>query len=72
MKMWEMAAGLLVALTNEEDELLNKIMEDDNIVLSEREEVVAEHLSRKDVLIREETGDQYIFKVNYKIDAWRD
>jgi len=72
MKLWELAHGLMISLTNEEDELLNKMMEDDKVVLSEREEVVAQHLTQKSVFIREETDEKYIFTVNYRIDTWRD
>lgn len=72
MKIWELAHGLLTQLSNEEDELLNKIMEDDKVELDEREEIIAQHLTQKGALIREETNDAYIFKVNYRVDTWRD
>lgn len=72
MKLWELAHGLLTPLTNEEDALLNKMMEDENSVLDEREEVVAQHLLQKGALIREETEESYIFRVNYRVDTWRD
>ena len=72
MKMWELASGLMTSLTNEEDELLLKIMEDDKVVLSEREDVVAHNLLHKNALIRQETDSSYIFKVNYAVDSWRD
>lgn len=72
MKLWELASGLLTPLTNEEDELLNKMMDDESTMLNEREEVVAQHLLQKGALIREETEDSYIFRVNYRVDTWRD
>ena len=72
MRVWELATGLLTPLTNEENELLNKMMENDRVTLNEREEIVAQSLLQKGALIREETEDKYIFKVNYKIDTWRD
>lgn len=72
MKLWELATGLITPLTNEEDELLNKLMEDDSVVLDEREEIVAQHLLQKGALTREETEDSYIFRVNYRVDTWRD
>ena len=72
MKIWELAHGLLTPLTNEEDELLNMMMDNETVVLNEREEVVAQNLLQKGALIREETGDSYIFKVNYYVDTWRD
>ena len=72
MKVWELAAGILTPLNNEEDELLNKMMEDDTVMLSEREELVAQQLLQKGALIREETEESYIFRVNYKVDTWRD
>lgn len=72
MKLWELASGLLTPLSNEEDELLNKMMDDESTLLNEREEVVAQHLLQKGALIREETEDSYIFRVNYRVDTWRD
>lgn len=72
MKLWELASGLLTPLTNEEDELLNKMMDDESTMLNEREEVVAQHLLQKGALIREETEDSYIFRVNYRVDTWHD
>ena len=72
MKMWELASGLMTSITNEEDELLLKIMDDDKVVLSEREDIIANNLLHKNVLIRQETDSSYIFKVNYAIDSWRD
>lgn len=72
MKLWELANGLITPLNNEEDELLHKMMEDDDISLDEREEMIAQHLTQKGILIREETDETYIFKVNYRVDTWRD
>ena len=72
MKMWELAHGLITPLTNEEDELLNKMMDNESVTLNEREETVAQHLLQKGALIREEANDSYIFKVNYYVDTWRD
>ena len=72
MRIWELATGILTPLTNEENSLLNRIMDDDKIILSEREEIIAQNLVQKGALIREETDKSYIFKVNYKIDTWRD
>ena len=70
--MWELAHGLMTPLTNEEDELLLKLMDDEKVILSERESVVAQTLLQKNALIREETENSYIFKVNYAVDSWRD
>lgn len=72
MKLWELASGLLTPLNNEEDELLNKLLVDDSVKLTEREEMVAQALTQKGALIREETEDTYIFRVNYRVDTWRD
>lgn len=72
MKLWELAPGLLTPLNNEEDELLNKLLVDDSVALTEREEMVAQVLTQKGALIREETEDTYIFKVNHRVDTWRD
>ena len=72
MRIWELASGLLTPLTNEENTLLNKIIDDDKVILSEREEIVAQNLVQKGALNRDETNDSYIFKVNYKVDTWRD
>jgi len=72
MKLWELATGLLTPLNNEEDELLNKLLADDSVKLTEREEMVAQLLTQKGALIREENEDSYIFRVNHKVDTWRD
>ena len=72
MKLWELAPGLLTPLNNEEDDLLNKMLADDSVSLTEREEMVAQTLTQKGALIREETEDTYIFRVNLRVDTWRD
>ena len=72
MRVWELSTGILTPLTNEENDLLNKMMEDEKTVLSDREEILAQSLLQKGALIREETEETYIFKVKYKTDTWRD
>ena len=72
MKMWELATGLMTPLTNEEDDLLLKLIDNEKVKLSEREEMIAQQLTQKNALIREETETSYIFKVNFSVDLWKD
>lgn len=72
MKMWELATGLMTSLTNEEDDLLLKLMDDEKVILSERESIVAQNLLQKNALVRHESDGSFIFRVNYAVDSWRD
>lgn len=72
MRFWELASGLYTILTEEEDDLLVKIIKNQEGKLSEREEIIAQRLVHKDVLIREDDKNGDTFKVNYKVDIWRD
>lgn len=73
MKIWELASGLYTPLSEEENDLLQRFIVSEDIQLSEREEQVAMHLVSRDVLIREEHEEnEDRFRVNYKIDVWRD
>lgn len=72
MKVWELASGIMTPLTNEEDDLLLKLIVDEKVKLSEREEIVAQQLTQKNALIREETETSYIFKVNFSAELWKD
>jgi len=72
MKLWELANGILTPLSEEENDLLEKFLEDENCELTERDEIVAQKLVSKSVLIREDKEDCEKFRVNYKVDVWRD
>ncbi|KKM02132.1 hypothetical protein LCGC14_1787510 [marine sediment metagenome] len=72
MKLWELANGILTPLSEEENDLLEKFLEDENCELNEREEIVAQKLVSKSVLIREDKEDCDKFRVNYRVDVWRD
>ena len=72
MKLWELANGILTPLSEEENDLLEKFLEDENCELNEREEIVAQKLVSKAVLIREDKEDCDKFRVNYRVDVWRD
>ena len=72
MKLWELANGILTPLSEEENDLLEKFLEDENCELTERDEIVAQKLVSKFVLIREDKEDGEKFRVNYKVDVWRD
>ncbi len=72
MKLWELANGILTPLSEEENELLEKFLEDADCKLNEREEIVAQKLVSKFVLIREDKEDCDKFRVNYRVDVWRD
>jgi len=72
MKLWELANGILTPLSEEENDLLEKFLEDGDCDLNEREEIVAQKLVSKAVLIREDKEDCDKFRVNYSVDVWRD
>ena len=72
MKLWELANGILTPLSEEENDLLEKFLEDENCELTERDEIVAQKLVSKFVLIREDREGGEKFRVNYKVDVWRD
>lgn len=72
MKLWELANGILTPLSEEENDLLEKFLEDEDCELTEREEIVAQRLVSKAVLIREDKEDCDKFRVNYQVDVWRD
>lgn len=72
MKLWELANGILTPLSEEENDLLEKFLEDEDCELNEREEIVAQKLVSKFVLIREDKEDCDKFRVNYRVDVWRD
>lgn len=72
MRFWELNGGLYTVLTEEEDDLVVELIKNENYQLSEREEIIAQNLVHKDVLIREDHDNGQTFKVNYKKDVWRD
>lgn len=72
MKIWELASGLQTPLTEEENDLLLMLIEDETQTLDEREKIVAQTLVSKSVLNRVDKDDDYSFSVNYQVDAWRD
>lgn len=72
MKLWELANGILTPLSEEENDLLEKFLEDEDCELNEREEIVAQKLVSRAVLIREDKEDCDKFRVNYRVDVWRD
>ena len=73
MKVWELASGIRIPLCNEEQELVEKLLEDDDYILSEREIVIAQTLANKDILIKEELENgESNFGINYHVDVWRD
>ena len=70
MRIWELASGINVVMTEEESKLLNRFLKETKPTLNEREEVVAQHLVQKDVLVRAEKTGQ--LKINSADDLWRD
>jgi hypothetical protein len=73
MKIWELHDGVRTILSNEEFDLVEKMMENADCVFSERDEVVAQRLVSKSVLIRTESEHGHDdFKLNYRLDTWRD
>lgn len=72
MKLWELANGILTPLSEEENDLLEKFLEDEDCELNEREEIVAQKLVSRAVLIREDKEGCDKFRVNYRVDVWRD
>lgn len=72
MKIWELANGLQTPLTEEENDLLLLMIEDETQTLDEREEIIAQSLVSKSILTRVDEDDDYHFRVNYQIDSWRD
>ncbi len=65
MKIIELTKNLLITLTNEETDLLNKFDDNDVIAkrkLTEREQVIATNLTMKDVLQRTNADGQTQYK----------
>lgn len=72
MKVWELASGIKIPLSIEEQELVEKLLENNDIVLSERQKVVAQNLTNKDILIKEEFDNNDVnYRINYHVDIWR-
>ena len=72
MKIWELASGLHIQLSDEETELVDCLLEDENRALNEREFVLAQVLVNKSVFVKEEIEGKDKFSVNYSGDVWRD
>lgn len=73
MKVWELASGIKIPLSIEEQDLVEKLLEDNELVLSERQKIIAQLLSNKDILIKEDLGDgNNNYSINYHVDVWRD
>jgi len=73
MKMWELASGVRIPLSGEEQDLVEKLLENDDLVLSERQKVVAQYLANKDILTKEDRADgDNDYRINYHVDVWRD
>ena len=65
MKIVELTNKLRLAITNEEQELLEKFLDDTAIPkgqLNEREQVIAHNLTVKDVLLRINTDGKIYYK----------
>jgi len=65
MKIVELTSKLLLAITNEEAELLEKFIGEDTIAkrdLNEREQLIAGQLTVKDVLLRTNTAGKLYYK----------
>ena len=72
MKMWELASGIQVPMTLEEADLLDKFLKEESPSLTEREKVVAQSMTQKEILISEEKEDEHFYKMNYHVEVWRD
>ncbi len=78
MKIWELASGVKIPMTIEESALVDRFMEEKNPSLDEREQMVAQYLAQKDILIKEEQEDNNDipqdcqFQMNWHVDVWRD
>lgn len=65
MKIVELTNNLLLAITNEEKALLDKFIQESSIAksqLDEREQVLANQLTAKDVLLRVNEDGKIIYK----------
>lgn len=65
MKIVELTSKLLLAITNEEAELLEKFIGEDTIAkrdLNEREQLIAGQLTVKDVLLRTNEAGKLYYK----------
>ncbi len=78
MKIWELASGVRVPMTIEEASLVERFIEEKTPSLDEREQMVAQYLAQKDILIKEEKDDvddipqDCCYSMNWHVDVWRD
>lgn len=66
MRLYELISGVKIHLSEEEDQIVRKVRNDES--LDEREDHLAFFLVGKGIL--ERSGDKY--KVKQKPDVWRD
>jgi hypothetical protein len=65
MRFTEFKKGISVAITNEEQEILEKIREQGDISkkkLSEREQVIANQLVNKNMIVRKKVNDNITYR----------
>lgn len=72
MKIWELASGINIMLSEEENDLLEGLIKNSKKKLDEREEIVAQTLVSKGVFNKIDENDDVSFLVNYRADVWRD
>lgn len=72
MKIWELASGINIMLSEEENDLLEQLITNDMYQLNEREDVIAQKMVSKNVLNRIDFENSIKYMVNYKKDVWRD
>lgn len=78
MKIWELASGINIIMSEEEHALVERFLEEKTPSLNEREHMVAQYLTQKDILIKEEKDDvddipqDCCYSMNWRVDVWRD
>ena len=71
MKIVELTSKVLLAITNEEAELLEKFIGEDTIAkrdLNEREQLIAGQLTVKDVLLRTNEAGKLYYKKRFNLN----
>ena len=72
MKIWELASGINIMLSEEENDLLEGLIKNSKKKLDDGEEIVAQTLVSKGVFNKIDENDDVSFLVNYRADVWRD
>lgn len=72
MKIWELVSGIRIPMTAEEHSLVEELKKDSKYELSERQQVIAQTLTNKGILIKEEQDGSSNYRINYRDDIWRD